>query len=86
MKSFLHNSYNKAHKFATDIDRHVSTAKNVYSVLAPMINEFAGGHVNQGAMKALGGYEDFRKRVLDVDQQGREIHGRLRTAAPELKL
>ena len=86
VKSFLNHSYNQAHKFASTLDNHVSTAKRVYSVVAPLLDEFTGTRVNNTAMKALNSYEDFKRKVLDGDERGREVHSRLRKVAPELNI
>ena len=82
VKSFLQGGYARAHKFASGFDNFVDIGRRVYGVLAPHL----GTAANQGAMKALGGYDDFKRKAIDADTQGHQVLGRLRSAAPELML
>ena len=84
VKSFLNNSYNQAQKFASTLDNHVGTAKRIYGAVAPLLDEMTGTRVNNTAMKALDTYDDLKRKVIDGDARGREMHSRLRKAAPEL--
>ena len=84
--SFLNRSYNQAHKFASTLDNHVGTAKRIYGVVAPLLDEMTGTRVNNTAMKALDTYDDLRRRVIDGDARGREVRSRLRKVAPELNI
>jgi hypothetical protein len=85
VKSFFHSGYQRAHKFASGLDNFVDVSKRAYGVLAPLISELGGGALNRGAMKALGGYEDLKRRAIDVDTRGQQVVGRLRSVAPELQ-
>jgi hypothetical protein len=80
MKSFLQGGYARAHKFASGLDRFVDVSRRAYGVLAP----YLGNAANQGAMKALGGYDDLKRRAIDVDTQGQQVVGRLRKVVPEI--
>ena len=86
VKSFLNRSYNQAHKFANTLDNHVGTAKRIYGVVAPLIDEMTGTRVNRTATKALDTYDDLKRKVMDGDARGREVHSRLRKVAPELNI
>ena len=82
VKSFLQGGYARAHKFASGFDRFVDVGRRVYGAIAPHL----GTAVNQSAMKALGGYDDLKRRAIDVDTQGQQVVGRIRSVAPELML
>ena len=84
VKSFLNHSYSQANKFANTLDSHVSVARRAYGVVAPLLDEFTGTRANNTAMKALDTYDNLKRKVVDGDSRGREVHARLRKAAPEL--
>jgi hypothetical protein len=79
-RNFLVGSYQSAHKFAQGLDRHMTLAKNIYSVLAPHIATIAPafGEATQGSVvKAIGTYEGYRKRAMDLQSQGEQVHSQL---------
>ena len=86
VKSFLHHSYNQAHKFANTLDGHISVAKRAYSVVAPLLDQMAGSTINRTATKAIESYDDLKRKVIEGDSRGREVHSHLRKVAPELNI
>ena len=65
VKNHLSNGYNQSKRFCGQIDSGMSTAKKIFGVLAPVIEQYGGGHFNKQAIKALGGYEQIRGKVVD---------------------
>lgn len=82
VKNFLQGGYARAHKFASGLDRFVDVGRRAYGAIAP----YLGSAANQGAMRALGGYDELKRRAVDVDNQGQQVVGRLRRMAPEIGL
>ena len=72
LKAGIVSGYNEAFKFAQGLDRGITTAKNIYGVLAPIIDQLSGGRQNAPIMRALSGYEDLRRRAISADTTARE--------------
>jgi len=68
------------------VDRGVSIAKKVYAILAPALDHYGGGGLHQHAVKAIGGYEHIRNKVMDGHQATQKVVGALKKAIPELGL
>ena len=68
VKSHLGNSYNHLKNIAGHIDHGVHIAKQVYSVLEPVIRHATGNnHIHAHAMKAISGYENIRNKVSEAN-------------------
>jgi len=64
-KDFLGNAYNHSKKFLSDIDSGVQTFKNVYSVVAPVLDSYGiKASSNQNIQKALNGYDSIRNNIM----------------------
>jgi hypothetical protein len=90
VKNHATQGYHKTKDFLNKVDHGVSIAKRVYSQIAPILDKFVGGHGNQHVMKALGGYESLRNRVMDghekvVNNVNQAMSG-LKKHVPELGL
>ena len=67
-KSHLHHGYHKTKRILGQIDRSVSNAKILYSVVEPIIRELAGSHhhkIHRHVMNGMSGYEKIRKDIID---------------------
>lgn len=84
VKSWFVHGYNQAHKFAQGLDKHVNTARRVYGVLSPLLDQIGGGALNTQAMKSLSLYDDARRQVIDADTRVQDVRRNLQRAAPEL--
>ena len=69
VKSHLHNGYQNTKHFLTHVDSGVRTAKQIYSVVEPLIQAYAGHHhhkqINDTLIKGLSGYEKLRKGIIE---------------------
>jgi hypothetical protein len=64
-KDFLGNAYTHSKKFLSDIDSGVQTFKNVYSVVAPVLDSYGiKASNNQNIQKALNGYDSIRNNIM----------------------
>ena len=53
---------------AHHIDHGFSVAKQVYRVLEPAINVYAGNHnIGNNVMKAISGYENLRNQAMEAN-------------------
>jgi hypothetical protein len=53
-------------------------AKNVYRVLEPVINQYAGNHnLHKHAIKAISGYENLRNQAMEVNNHVSNIGHKL---------
>ena len=67
-KSHLHHGYHKTKRILGRIDRNVSNAKALYSVVEPIVRELAGSHhhkIHRHVMNGMIGYEKIKKTVID---------------------
>ena len=67
-KHFLNSAYN----IAQSIDHGMRTAKEVYGIVQPHIEQMAGsgqGPVQNKAMKIFSSYDNVRNRVMDSHQE-----------------
>ena len=74
IKSHIGNGKNIAHT----IDHGINIAKQAYSIVEHVIRHVAGNyHIHHHAMKAIGGYEDIRKKVIEANHHVVNADGRL---------
>ena len=68
VKGHLHNGYNNTKHILNHIDTGISTAKQIYSIVEPLIEAYAGHHhknIHKHVMGGLSGYEKIKKAVID---------------------
>ena len=72
-KKHIGNKYVESKRLLHNIDHGVRLTKKVYSAVAPVINSLAGNEhfskINKHAMKAISGYDNIRKNVIDNHDQ-----------------
>ena len=68
-----------AHSWAGRIDRYAGLAKRTVSVLSGVLDSSGmGKRVLGGAVKALGGYDQIRDRVMTGYEQAENVRGALK--------
>ena len=68
-----------AHSWAGRIDRYAGLAKRTVSVLSGVLDQSGmGKQVLGGAVKALGGYDQIRDRVMTGYEQAENVRGALK--------
>ena len=68
-----------AHSWAGRIDRYAGLAKTTVSVLSGVLDQSGmGKQVLGGAVKALGGYDQIRDRVMTGYEQVENVRGALK--------
>ena len=68
-----------AHSWAGRIDRYAGLAKRTVSVLSGVLDSSGvGKQVLGGAVKALGGYDQIRDRVMTGYDQAENVRGALK--------
>jgi len=68
VKSHLHSGYHNTKSFLNHVDTGMKTAKQIYSIVEPIIEAYAGQHrknIHKHAMSGLSGYEKIKKAVID---------------------
>ena len=68
VKSHLHSGYYHTKNILGHVDRGISTAKQIYSIVEPLIEAYAGHHhknIHKTVMHGLSGYEKIKKQVVD---------------------
>ncbi len=85
-KKFLGHTYHQTKNVLGHLDHGVAVAKKVYSVLQPVIESLGGNGSHKHVMKALGGYENIRDKVIDTHENAMNTYGRLKRGVPELGL
>ena len=63
-KEFLGNAYHHTKNVLGSIDSGVRTFKNVYGVVAPVLESY-GVNTHAPVMKALSGYDNIRGHVME---------------------
>lgn len=70
-KNNLGNAYSFTKNVFSNIDSAVRTAKDIYSIASPVLDEVLGSSAttkgNKYIQKGLSGYENIRSRVMDTD-------------------
>ena len=77
VKGHIGNGYHHLKKIAGNIEHGVHIAKQVYSVLEPVIRHAAGNNIHHNAMKAISGYESIRNKVAEADHHVSNIGHKL---------
>ena len=90
LKNHIGRTYHKTKEFLGQVDSGIQVAKRVYGVLAPALEQHGGGQANKHIMKAIGGYEHLRNKVMDTHETAvnnvNHVVGHLKKRVPELGL
>ena len=79
VKSHIGSGYHKLKHIASNIDHGVHIAKQIYSVVEPVIRHATGGNpMHNTAMKAISGYESLRNKVAEADHHVSNIGHKLK--------
>ena len=68
VKSHLNNGYHNTKSFLNHVDTGVRTAKQLYTIVEPIIEAYAGHHhrnIHKTVMNGLSGYEKIKKQIVD---------------------
>ena len=78
VKRHLGAGYQHLKNVAGHIDHGVHIAKQVYSVVEPVIRHYTGNnHIHHHAMKAISGYESIRNKVYEANDHVSNIGHKL---------
>ena len=78
VKSHIGNTYNHMKNVAHTVNHGFNIAKQAYAIVEPVIRHIAGNnHINHHAMKAIGGYENLRDKVVEANHHVVNAGGRL---------
>ena len=66
-----------------NVDNGVRLFKTVYGALSPMIDNYGGAGVTKNVMKTLGGYDNIRHTVMNVENDIDAVRNKL--AKPSIK-
>jgi len=90
VKHHIGQAYHRTKHFLGQLDHGVYVAKKVYGILAPALDHYGGGAVKKHIVKAIGGYEHLRNKVMDTHEAAsnnvNQVVGRLKKKVPELGL
>ena len=81
VKSHVRSGYHHTKSFLNHFDRGISTAKQIYSVIEPLIKEVAGHHqhkqIHNHVMTGLSNYEKIKKQVIDGHEEMNHVGKKL---------
>jgi hypothetical protein len=90
LKHRIGHAYHTTKHFLGQVDHGVQIAKKVYGAVAPVLDQYGGKQANKHIMKAIGGYEHIRNKVMDthetVGNNLNQVAGNLKKRVPELGL
>ena len=68
-KSFVNQGYRHAVKFAGDLDRVAGVTKKLFALATPALQDLGvDDKVIRSGVRAIGGYDNLRSQVQDVDE------------------
>jgi hypothetical protein len=68
VKNHVGNGYQHLKRIAHTVHHGFTIAKQAYAIVEPVIRHIAGNnHIHQHAMKAIGGYENLRDKVVEAN-------------------
>ena len=68
VKSHLHSGDHNTKSFLNHVDSGVRTAKQLYTIIEPTVEAYAGHHhkhIHKHVMNGLSGYEKIKKQIVD---------------------
>ena len=78
INAHIGNGYHHLKHIAHTIDHGINIANHAYAIVEPVIRHVAGNnHIHNHAMKAIGGYEDIRNKVIEANHYVANAGGRL---------
>ena len=84
-KSWLRSSYAGVKSFLGDLDSGVRTARTLYGVAAPLLDQAGiGHHIHGHVAKALTSYSDLKARVASAHDAGEQALQNARQAIPQI--
>ena len=83
-KRTIHKMFNEGVKLAGHIDSGVNTAKRLYGVLHPLIQQIGGQKTTGAIMDVFKGYDQGKAETMGAYNQVQAIQNRIRTAVPEI--
>ena len=90
LKHHVGQTYHRTKHFLGQVDHGVQIAKKIYGAVAPVLEHYGGGGANKHIMKAIGGYEHLRNKVMDTHETAannvNQVVGHLKKRVPELGL
>ena len=66
LKGHIQNGHHQTKLFLGNVNHAYNTAKKIYSIAAPHIDALGGSKINNNVIKAMGGYEQVRNKVMDT--------------------
>ena len=86
-KDFLGNAYHKSRKVLASIDSGIQTARNIYSVVAPVLDAYGvKASNNHHITKALNSYDTIRNNIVEKHDRVANDLGRVRDNLAKKKI
>ncbi len=79
-KSFLGENYRRLGGWAKEMDRAAGIGRRIFSLAAPVLQDFGADEAIQHGMKAIQGYDALRKSAMDADAYTRGHASRIASA------
>ena len=92
-KNLVGKAYSTTKNVLTDIDSGIRVAKQIYSIVSPVLQSTLGDNyhkTNKYVMKGLSGYDQLRSKVMEGDEQAthhyNQVAGDLKKAKIDIGL
>lgn len=86
-KDFLGNAYHRSRKVLGSIDSGIQTARNIYSVVAPVLDAYGvKASNNPHITKALNSYDTIRNNIVEKHDRVANDLGRVRDSLAKKKI
>ncbi len=86
-KDFLGNAYTRSRKVLGSIDSGIQTARNIYSVVAPVLGAYGvKASNNPHITKALNSYDTIRNYIVEKHDRVANDLGRVRDTLAKKKI
>ncbi len=79
-KSFLGENYRRLGGWAKEMDRAAGIGRRIFSLAAPVLQDFGADEAIQHGMKAIQSYDTLRKSAMDADAYTRGHASRIASA------
>jgi hypothetical protein len=77
VKGGIIRGYHTTKNVLGTINNAVNVGKQIYGVLAPVIDQYGGSQINQNIMKGIGNYEQVRHKILNYQNEAETIGNKL---------